>query len=93
MNGKDGKLANLFLVLLAVVFTVALTFATLELPRVLNRIIRENWDVPDIHPVIDPALIQEFMSRNHVRLVGYTCLAVVIILMVVGRITQRRGLS
>jgi len=93
MNGKGSKLANLILVPLAVVFTVALTFATLEAPRVLNRVIRENLDVPDIHPVIEPALIEEFMGRNHVRLIGYTCLAVVIILMVVGLITQRKGLS
>ncbi len=74
-------------------FTVALTFATLEAPRVLNRVIRENLDVPDLHPVIEPELIDEFMSRNHVRAIGYTCLAVVVCLMVVGLVTERRGLA
>lgn len=93
MREEDSKLANLILVLLAVVFTVALTFATLEAPKVLNRVIRENLDVPDIHPVIEPELIEEFMSRNHVRFVGYTCLLVIVILIVVGLIGQKRGLS
>jgi protein-S-isoprenylcysteine O-methyltransferase Ste14 len=97
MRGKMGERGsrpgNLLLALLAVVFTVALTFATLEAPRVLNRVIRENLDVPDLHPFIEPELIEEFMSRNHVRLVGYTSLAVVVILMVVGLVTERRGLA
>ncbi len=93
MGGRGSGLGNLLLVLLAVVFTVALTFATLEAPRVLNRVIRENLDVPDLHPVIEPELVEEFMSRNQVRLIGYACLAVVVILMVVGLVTQRMGLS
>ncbi|NIN65136.1 MAG: hypothetical protein GTO63_10640, partial [Anaerolineae bacterium] len=91
MGGRGSRCGNLLLVLLAVVFTVALTFATLETPRVLNRVIRENLDVPDLHPVIEPELIEEFMSRNHVTPIGYTCLAVVVLLMVVGLVTGRRG--
>ncbi len=72
---------------------MALTFATLEAPRVLNRVIRENLDVPDLHPVIEPELIDEFMSRNHIRSIGYTCLAVVAFLMVVGLVTKRKRLA
>jgi protein-S-isoprenylcysteine O-methyltransferase Ste14 len=93
MGRRGSRTGNLLLVLLAVVFTVALTFATLEAPRVLNRVIRENLDVPDLHPVIEPELIDEFMSRNHVRAIGYACLAVVVFLMVVGLVTDRKGLA
>lgn len=76
-----------------IVLTVALTFATIEAPRALNRSIRENFDVPDIHPVIEPELVDEFMRSNHVRLIGYSCLAVVILLIVVGFTTEKKGLS
>jgi protein-S-isoprenylcysteine O-methyltransferase Ste14 len=93
MGTKRSKLTDLVLVLLAVVFTVALTFATVEAPRVLSRIIRENFNVPDPHPVIEPEVIDDFMSTNHVRLIGYSCLAVVVVLIVVGLVTEKRGLS
>lgn len=59
----------------------------------MNRSIRENFDVPDIHPVIEPELVDEFMRSNHVRLIGYSCLAVVILLIVVGFTTEKKGLS
>jgi protein-S-isoprenylcysteine O-methyltransferase Ste14 len=49
--------------------------------------------VPDIHPVIEPDLIEEFMTSNHVRLIGFLCLAVVVLLMIVGLIAEKRGLS
>jgi hypothetical protein len=81
---KNKVLISTALTLLVIVFTVALTFVTIEAPRVLNRFIRETFDVPDIHPVIEPELVEEFMRSNHVSLIGYSCLAVVILLIVVG---------
>ena len=84
MDGTRARLPNLALLLLAAVFAVALTFASVEAPRVLNRFIRENFDVADLHPVIEPELIEQFMSSNHVRLIGYSCLVVVTVLIVVG---------
>jgi protein-S-isoprenylcysteine O-methyltransferase Ste14 len=93
MDGMNVRLTNLVLLILAAVFAVALTFATVEAPRVLNRFVRENFDVPDLHPVIEPELIEQFMSSNHVRLVGYSCLVVVAVLIVVGLFSEKRGLS
>jgi protein-S-isoprenylcysteine O-methyltransferase Ste14 len=93
MDGTIARLPNLVLLLMAAVFAVALTFATVEAPRVLSRLIRENLDVPDLHPVIEPELIEQFMSSNHVRLIGYSCLVVVTVLIVVGLFTEKRGLS
>jgi len=89
MSRKDSGLP--VLTLLAVVFTVALTFATLEAPRVLNRILADYLNFPDFHPAIEPELIEEFM--NYVRPIGYACLAVLIILILVGFVTERTGLS
>jgi protein-S-isoprenylcysteine O-methyltransferase Ste14 len=89
---KD-KNSLVILILLAIVFTVALTFATVEAPRALTRFIHENCNVPDLHPVIEPELIEDFISSNHVRLIGYSCLALVIVLIIAGFITEKRGLT
>jgi protein-S-isoprenylcysteine O-methyltransferase Ste14 len=90
---KNRILNNVFLTLLAIIFTVALTFATIFAPWMLNRFIRENFDIPDLHPVIEPELIEQFMSSNHVRLIGGLCLAAVILLIVVGVVTEKSGLT
>jgi protein-S-isoprenylcysteine O-methyltransferase Ste14 len=75
--------------LVAIVFTVALTFATLELPILLGKWLSNYF--PDIHPVIEPERIAEFMA--YARPIGYACLGIIVILIIVGFITGRRGLS
>jgi hypothetical protein len=47
MSRRGSWSNNLVLFLLVAVFAVALTFATVEAPRMLSRIIRERFDVPD----------------------------------------------
>jgi protein-S-isoprenylcysteine O-methyltransferase Ste14 len=87
IRSRVGLLAGISL--LAVVFTAALTFATLELPRILG-----NWLVdyfPDIHPMIEPERVAEFMLVA--RPIGYACLAVIAILIVLGFVTGKKKLS
>ncbi|MGB5932497.1 MAG: DUF1295 domain-containing protein [Anaerolineae bacterium] len=93
MSGKGSKFTILILVLLAIVFTAALMFVTLEIPRVLNSILADYFDFPDFNPAIEPELIEEFMSSHYVRPIGYACLVVLIILIIVGFVTERTGLS
>jgi protein-S-isoprenylcysteine O-methyltransferase Ste14 len=90
---KNRVLYQVVLTLLAIVFAIALMFATIYGPWVVNGWIRENLDVPDIHPAIEPDLIEEFISSNHIRLIGLLCLAVVVLLMIVGLVIEKRGLS
>jgi len=85
MNLKESKLP--VLTLLAIIFTVALTFATLELPIILNSILRGYF--PDIY--WEPESIEALM--NYARPIGYACLVVVIALIIVGFITKRRRLA
>lgn len=87
MIRRDSKL--LILILLAVVFTLALTFVTLEIPYVINNVLRAHF--PDIIQWAEPARAEEFL-RN-VRPIGYACLGVVLSLTVVGFIKGKRGLS
>jgi protein-S-isoprenylcysteine O-methyltransferase Ste14 len=93
VNGNNSKLTTLLLVFLALVFTVGLTFATLEAPRVLHRVVARFIDIPDFHPAIEPEVIEEWMNSHHVRTIGYVCLALLILLIIVGFVTERTGLS
>ncbi len=69
MSLKESKLP--VLTLLAIVFTVALTFAALELPAILNSILRVYF--PGIY--WEPESIEALM--NYARPIGYACLVVV----------------
>jgi protein-S-isoprenylcysteine O-methyltransferase Ste14 len=82
---KESKLP--VLTLLAIVFSFALTFATLELPGIFNSILRGYF--PDIY--WEPESIEVLM--NYARPIGYACLVVVIALILVGFITEKRRLS
>lgn len=83
------KRSAVTLTLLATVFTLALTFATVEAPRVINSVLRAYF--PDIHPIVEPELCKEF--TRYVRPLGYACLLVVTALIIVGFTTERRSLS
>ena len=75
--------------LLAVVFTIALTFATLQLPVIIGNWLSNYF--PDIHPVIEPEQVAEFMTVA--RPIGYACLAVIAILIALGFVTGKKKLS
>jgi protein-S-isoprenylcysteine O-methyltransferase Ste14 len=86
-RSRTGLLAGISA--LAVVFTIALTFATLQLPVILGNWLSKYF--PDIHPVIEPDRVAEFMVVA--RPVGYACLAVIAILIVAGFVTGKKRLS
>ena len=86
-RSRAGLLAGISL--LAVVFTVALTCATLELPRILGSWLANYF--PDIHPIIEPERVAEFMTVA--RPIGYACLGIIAILIVAGLVTGKRKLS
>jgi len=91
MNEKLSKPNNTVLVILAIVFTIALTFATVEGPRALDRWLRANFDVQDPHPIIEHARIEQLMAR--LRPSGYAALALVIVLIFIGLLLERRELT
>ncbi|MFX0068214.1 MAG: methyltransferase family protein [Promethearchaeota archaeon] len=86
---QESKLPVLILsILLALVVTVALTFATIEIPRILSILLAE-WGGPDVNPGMPAA--EEFMKIA--RPIGYACLAIVIVLIIMGFIVKRKNLS
>ncbi len=84
------------LLALAILFTTGVTFVSIEFERLLERtvtpLIRKNFDTPEIEQAIRSD-VEGFMSSNHVRVVGYVCLTLLIILIIVGLITEKSGLS
>jgi len=86
-RSRTGLLAGISV--LAVVFAIALTFATLQLPVIIGNWLSNYF--PDIHPIIEPEKVAEFMAVA--RPVGYACLAVIAILIVAGIVTGKRKLS
>jgi len=68
-------------------FTAALTFATLELPLVIDKILHNYLDIY----FYDWKLIVPFI--NSLRVIGYVCIVVVIALIIVGFKTGRGRLS
>ena len=91
MRVKDLKLA--FISVLAIVFTVALTFATLEAPAVLNGFFANYLGIPDFNPGFQSELIEEFMSSHYLRPIGYGCLGVIFILIIAGFATKMIRIS
>jgi protein-S-isoprenylcysteine O-methyltransferase Ste14 len=82
-RSKVGLLTGISL--LAIVFTVALTFATLQLPVILG-----NW-LSNYFPDVWPEGGAEFMTVA--RPTGYACLGIIAILIVAGFVTGKKKLS
>jgi protein-S-isoprenylcysteine O-methyltransferase Ste14 len=86
----------LTLLALAIVYGVGTTFVTVELERLVERTITPHIATS---PGVDAmkrevyAGIDRFMADKHVRIIGYTCFGLVILLAVVGLITEKRGLA
>ncbi len=84
---RFGTIAVLFI--LAGVFTFALAYATMELPVILGKWLSGYF--PDIHPVIEPERVAEFLES--VRPIGYGCLALIVAFIFAGFVTGKKGLS
>jgi protein-S-isoprenylcysteine O-methyltransferase Ste14 len=84
------------LFLLAIVFTVGLTFATVELPHFVDDALQHNVTTPgwDSHADAAARLKTElFMAHYHVRAIGYVAFFLLVGLIVLGFSTRRTGLA
>lgn len=95
---------GLLLALLALVFTIGLTFASVELPRRVDSFLGEKFDFLDVatmskdHPDYNPDDIRNFQTElyfkaYHLRWIGYGCLAAIVVLIFIGFVTNKSGLS
>jgi hypothetical protein len=88
-----NKQSPIYLTGLAIIFTVTLVFLTLEAPIYLNRLLIDYLDIPDYNPAINPDLIEEFIVKNNLRPIGYSCLILTILLVIIGFATSKSKIS
>lgn len=93
---KSTWISGLSLMLLAVIFTIGLTFASLEGPGLLNKALYGN--VPslggDSHDDNATTFRTEiFISHYNLRLIGYICFGIMAALIAAGFITGKKGLA
>jgi protein-S-isoprenylcysteine O-methyltransferase Ste14 len=94
MKADSLRLAGL--IALAVVFTAGLTFATVELPRLVDEVLQNTVTTPgwDSHRDATTRLKTDlFMAHYHVRAIGYAAFAALVALIAVGFAGRRTGLA
>jgi protein-S-isoprenylcysteine O-methyltransferase Ste14 len=85
-----------FLVLLAAVFTIGLTFVTVELPYLIDHALQGAITMPNLDShVNEMSRLQTelFISHFHLRLIGYVCFALMVAAIIVGFSTRKTGLA
>ncbi len=87
---------SISLLLLAIVFVIGLSFASLELPRIIDHALQDSIHHPagDSHSDDMGALKTElFIQHYHLRWVGYFCFALIIVLILLGFLGKKSGFA
>jgi len=85
-----------FFILLAVIFTIGLMFASVEIPKTIDQVLNQKVDFLDVasgQNEISEYKTELFLSYYHIRLIGYTCLGLILILIVTGFVLEKRALA
>ena len=93
---KSKFTTSLLLLILAIIFTIALTFASIELPSIVDDYIGNNLSSVNIYTgggELQEIKTQLFIQHYNLRTIGYISLLVIIILIIVGFITEKSGLT
>jgi len=92
-----AKLAfGIYLTALAVVFSVGLTFASVELPRLLHSALVGVTPALEGDSHADETAVYRtelLMDHYHFRLIGYACFGLMVVLIAAGFASGRAGLS
>lgn len=91
---KTSFISGVLLSTLAVIFAIALTYASIELPVLLNSFLHNIIDFPgyDSSHQMYRNETTSFMDSYYIRIIGYSCLAIIIVLIVIGFLTKKSGL-
>jgi protein-S-isoprenylcysteine O-methyltransferase Ste14 len=96
MKQKNITPIALALLSVAIVYGVGATFFTIELERLIERTITPHIKTNQIVGTLNREIysgVDQFMTSNHVRVIGYTCVGVMILLAIIGMFTERIGLA
>jgi len=87
---------TLLFILLALVFTIGLTFASIELPYLADDFLQRAISTPggDSHASASQVVKTElFISHFQLRLIGYVCFALTVLVILVGFATRKSSLA
>jgi HEAT repeat protein/protein-S-isoprenylcysteine O-methyltransferase Ste14 len=87
---------GIYLTVLAVVFSVGLTFASVELPRLLHSALVKTTPALEGDSHADETAVYRtdlFLDHYHFRLIGYACFGLMVLLIVAGFASGKAGLS
>lgn len=91
---KNNFSRNLILFLISVVFSVALIFAFIELPRLLDNLLQNNVGFPGFDhgaSEVETYKTELYIKALHLRLICYISLAIVLTFIVLGFVTRKSG--
>ena len=94
MNKKN--LYAFLLTLLAIVFTLGLTFASIEFPKIADEYLHQNMEFVNVYTGggdIQELKTELFISHFHLRTIGYISLFIIVALIIVGFVTEKTGLT
>ena len=77
----------------AVVFTIGLTYASVEFPRMVSSALIQQVDAPGFDSTYHPEETEAFLAAHHLRLIGFIGLAATCGLIAVGFAAERRGMA
>ncbi|NQT27333.1 hypothetical protein HQ585_18410 [candidate division KSB1 bacterium] len=90
---KKNLVSVLLLSLFALIFTIALTYAAIELPNLPSSFLIDQFEFPGFDSGRQIVETEAYIQSNQLRWIGYGSLAIVLVLIIVGFVTEKRGLS
>lgn len=92
---KTIRFQSTLLVLLALIFTAGLMFASVEVPLALDRLLHSQVDFLDVatgQNALSDYKTELFLSRYHIRLLGYISLGLIVLLIAAGFLLEKHTL-
>jgi hypothetical protein len=84
------------IIALSIVYGIGTTFFTIELERIIERTITPkiiaNQTVSNLKGELYSG-VDQFMELRHVRVIGYTCMVVILALSILGLFLEKKGLA
>ncbi|MEJ2636847.1 MAG: HEAT repeat domain-containing protein [Calditrichia bacterium] len=93
---KFKQMEPFFLFLLALIFTAGLMFASVEFPKAVDQMLDQkvgSLDVATGQNELSEYKTELYLSHYHIRLIGYICLGLILILIAAGFVLEKQGLA
>ena len=86
----------ILLSVLAIIFTLGLTFASIELPRLTDNLIQDKANFVNVYTgggELQDIKTELFIRHYNLRLIGYSCLFAIVGIIIIGFLTEKWELT